>query len=243
MMNKKTILITGASRGIGLEIAKYFKDGGFDVYITGRHKEILKKLCEENNFKGFAAIDLFCDNAAEKLFNELNINIDILINNAGVYFYSPIEEMKKNDIINSVKLNTLVPYELIRLVIPYMKKQNWGRIINIGSISGVMGEAYASAYSMTKASLTGLTKSLALELAQNNITVNIINPGWVDTQLINNEALKENFSKEEIIETIPQRRFVTPKEIAQTCGFLISDGAKSITGQSINICAGLSLGC
>lgn len=243
MMNKKTILITGASRGIGLEIAKYFKDGGFDVYITGRHKEILKKLCDENNFKGFAAIDLFCDNAAEKLFNELNINIDILINNAGVYFYSPIEEMKKNDIINSVKLNTLVPYELTRLVIPYMKKQNWGRIINIGSISGIMGEAYASVYSMTKASLTGLTKSLALELAQNNITVNIINPGWVDTQLINNEALEENFSKEEIIETIPQRRFVTPKEIAQTCGFLISDGAKSITGQSINICAGLSLGC
>ncbi len=243
MMNKKTILITGASRGIGLEIAKYFKDGGFDVYITGRHKEILKKLCDENNFKGFAAIDLFCDNAAEKLFNELNINIDILINNAGVYFYSPIEEMKKNDIINSVKLNTLVPYELTRLVIPHMKKQNWGRIINIGSISGIMGEAYASVYSMTKASLTGLTKSLALELAQNNITVNIINPGWVDTQLINNEALEENFSKEEIIETIPQRRFVTPKEIAQTCGFLISDGAKSITGQSINICAGLSLGC
>lgn len=243
MMNKKTILITGASRGIGLEIAKYFKDGGFDVYITGRHKEILKKLCDENNFKGFAAIDLFCDNAAEKLFNELNINIDILINNAGVYFYSPIEEMKKNDIINSVKLNTLVPYELTRLVIPHMKKQNWGRIINIGSISGIMGEAYASVYSMTKASLTGLTKSLALELAQNNITVNIINPGWVDTQLINNEALEEIFSKEEIIETIPQRRFVTPKEIAQTCGFLISDGAKSITGQSINICAGLSLGC
>lgn len=243
MMNKKTILITGASRGIGLEIAKYFKDGGFDVYITGRHKEILKKLCDENNFKGFAAIDLFCDNAAEKLFNELNINIDILINNAGVYFYSPIEEMKKNDIINSVKLNTLVPYELTRLVIPHMKKQNWGRIINIGSISGIMGEAYASVYSMTKASLTGLTKSLALELAQNNITVNIINPGWVDTQLINNEALEENFSKEEIIETIPQRRFVTQKEIAQTCGFLISDGAKSITGQSINICAGLSLGC
>ena len=243
MMNKKTILITGASRGIGLGIAKYFKDSSFDVYITGRHKEILKKLCDENNFKGFAAIDLFCDNAAEKLFNELNINIDILINNAGVYFYSPIEEMKKNDIINSVKLNTLVPYELTRLVIPYMKKQHWGRIINIGSISGIMGEAYASVYSMTKASLTGLTKSLALELAQNNITVNIINPGWVDTQLINNEALEENFSKEEIIETIPQRRFVTPKEIAQTCGFLISDGAKSITGQSINICAGLSLGC
>ncbi len=241
-MNKKKILITGSSRGIGLEIAKYFASG-FDVYITGRHKEKLEKLCSENKFKGFAAIDLYNDNSAEKLFNELNTNIDILINNAGVYFYSPIEEMKKNDIINSVKLNTLVPYELTRLVIPHMKKQNWGRIINIGSISGVTGEGFASVYSMTKASLIGLTKSLALELAQNNITVNIINPGWVDTQLIENENLEEIFSKEEIIETIPQRRFVTQEEIAQTCGFLISDSAKSITGQSINICAGLSIGC
>ena len=105
-----------------------------------------------------------------------------------------------------------------------------------------MGEANASLYSMTKASLVGMTKALALELAQNGITVNIINPGWVDTELINNENLEQDFSKDEIIETIPQRRFVTPEEIAQSCEFLISDKAKSITGQSINICAGLSLG-
>ena len=109
--------------------------------------------------------------------------------------------------------------------------------------SGVMGEANASVYSMTKASLIGLTKALALEVAQDDITVNIINPGWVDTELINNENLEEDFSKEEIIETIPQRRFVSPEEIASTCEFLISDNAKTITGQSINICAGLSLGC
>ena len=131
---------------------------------------------------------------------------------------------------------------LSRSVVPYMKKQNWGRIINIGSISGVMGEASASVYSMTKASLIGLTKSLALELAQDNITVNIINPGWVDTELINNENLEEDFSKEEIIETIPQRRFVEPEQIASICEFLISEKAKTITGQSINVCAGLSLG-
>ena len=86
------------------------------------------------------------------------------------------------------------------LTLPYMKEKKWGRIINIGSISGVMGEANASVYSMTKASLIGLTKSLALELAQDNITVNIINPGWVDTELINNENLEETFSREEIIQ-------------------------------------------
>jgi len=240
-MNKKNILITGSSRGIGFIIAKHFAEK-FNVYITGRNKEKLEKLCKENKFSGYAAVDLFNENSPQKLFDELNTDIDILINNAGVYFYSAIEKMNHEDIVKSIKLNTLAPYELSRLVVPYMKKQNWGRIINIGSISGVMGEANASIYSMTKASLIGLTKSLALELAMDNITVNIINPGWVDTELINNENLEEDFSKDEIIETIPQRRFVTPEEIADACEFLISDKARTVTGQCVNICAGLSLG-
>ncbi len=242
MMNKKNILITGSSQGIGLEIAKHFSKE-HNVYINGRYKEKLEKLCENNNFAGFCDIDLTKDNACSELFQKLNTDIDVLINNAGVYVYSAIENIKQEDIINSVKLNSIAPYELIKLFVPYMKKQNWGRIINIGSISGVMGEANASVYSMTKASLIGLTKSLALELAQDNITVNIINPGWVDTELINNENLEQDFSKQEILETIPQRRFVTPEEIANACEFLISDKAKTVTGQSINICAGLSLGC
>ncbi len=236
------ILITGSSRGIGLCIAKYFvKD--FNVYISGRNENKLKELCSEFGFKGYASADLTSDNAAENILAQLNTDIDILINNAGVYYYSPIEKMKFKDVQNSVKINTIAPYELARLTIPYMKRQNWGRIINIGSISGVVGEANASVYTMTKAALIGLTKALALELAQNNITVNIINPGWVDTELINNSSLEENFTKEEILETIPQRRFVTPYEIASACEFLISDKAKTLTGQSINICAGLTLGC
>ena len=233
-MNKKNILVTGSSQGIGLAIAKHFAVG-FNVYILGRKKDKLEQLCKENNFAGYFAIDLSKE-------TKIDIDIDILINNAGVYYYSPIENMKDEDILDSIKLNSIAPYMLSKAVVPYMKKQNWGRIINIGSISGVMGEANASVYSMTKASLIGLTKALALELAQDNITVNIINPGWVDTELINNENLEADFSKEEIIETIPQRRFVEPEQIASICEFLISDKAKTITGQSINVCAGLSLG-
>ncbi len=241
MENKKNILITGSSRGIGLNIAKHFACD-YNVYITGRYESKLSKLCNENNFAGFAAADLFYDNAAEQLYNAINTDIDILINNAGVYFYSAVDKIKNDDVINTIMLNSIAPYQLIKLTVPYMKKQKWGRIINIGSISGVMGEANASVYSMTKSSLIGLTKSLALELAQDNITVNIINPGWVETELINNKDLEADFPKNEIIETIPQRRFVTPDEIAHACEFLISEKAKSITGQSINICAGLSLG-
>jgi len=239
--NKKNILITGSSQGIGLAIAKHFaKD--FSVYVTGRYSDKLEKLCRENNFKGFVCADLSLSNGAESLFESLNENIDILINNAGNYIYSPVEKLEYEDITSSFMLNSISQLKLIKQVVPYMKSQKWGRIINIGSISGVMGEANASLYSMTKASLIGMTKALALELAQDNITVNVINPGWVDTELINNDDLEQDFSRNEIIETIPQRRFVTPEEIASTCEYLISDNAKSVTGQSINICAGLSLG-
>ncbi len=240
-ISKKNILVTGSSRGIGLNIAKHFAQD-FNVYITGRSSDKLAKLCSSNNFRGFFPCDLTQDNASEKLYKGLNINFDVFINNAGEYIYSPVEKLNHEDIIGSLKLNILAPLELIKYIVPYMKEQKWGRIINIGSISGVMGEANASLYSMTKASLIGMTKALALELAQDNITINIINPGWVDTELINNENLESDFSKDEIIETIPQRRFVTPDEIAAMCEFLISDKAKGITGQSINICAGLSLG-
>ena len=239
--DKKNILITGSSQGIGLAIAKHFACK-YNVFITGRYGEKLKNLCNENNFAGFIPCDLSKFENIEYFHKKLNKNIDILINNAGSYIYSIIENYNNKDIYDSLMLNCAAPLILIKSFASHMKSQKWGRIINIGSISGVMGEANASLYSMTKASLIGMTKALALELAQDNITVNIINPGWVDTELINNENLQEDFSRNEIIETIPQRRFVTPEEIASVCEYLISDNAKSITGQSINICAGLSLG-
>ena len=240
-MNKKNVLVTGATKGIGLAIAKQLSKY-YDVYICGRSLENLKKVCEENRFKDYFSIDLSKENSAEKLFNQLNVGIDVLVNNAGVYYYNSLEEMTHDQIMNTINLNSIAPLELSKLVIPYMKEQKWGRIINIGSISGVMGEANASVYSMTKASLIGMTKALALELAQDDITVNVINPGWVDTDLINNENLESDFTKQELVEIIPQRRFVTPEEVASTVEFLVSNRAKTITGQSINICAGLSVG-
>ena len=230
------ILVTGASKGIGRAIAQELKDIG-KVFVTARTEAALKELGAE----GYCLCDLTKD--AEKLAEFIQANkIDVLINNAGEYIYGGIDEMTRGKIESIFKTDLEAPAYLISQAVPFMKEQKWGRIINIGSISGVMGEANASLYSAAKAGLIGLTKALALELAEYNITVNTINPGWVDTELGSKSIEDSEFSKEEILECIPQRRFVKPEEIAKLTRYLISDDAKGITGQSINLCAGLSVG-
>lgn len=230
------ILVTGASKGIGNAIAKELFSLG-DVFVTGRNENALQSC----NAKDYCVCNLAQDIEVLTKFIKKN-NIDVLINNAGEYVYSGLESMNVDDIQRLYQTNLIAPSILASSAIPNMKEQKWGRIINIGSISGVMGEAYASIYSSSKAGLIGLTKALALELAEFNITVNTINPGWVETELGMSSIDDSEFSREEVIETIPQRRFVQPKEVAKLCEYLISEDAKGITGQSINLCAGLSVG-
>lgn len=230
------ILVTGASKGIGRIIAEEMKPIG-NVFVSGRNKEALEKL----NAKDYCVCDLAQNSEILGDFIEKN-SIDILINNAGEYIYGAIETMKLEDIERIHRTNLIAPAYLISRAVPYMKSKNSGRIINIGSISGVMGEANASLYSSSKAGLLGLTKALALELAEHNITVNTINPGWVDTELGNESIEQSDFTKEEILDCIPQKRFVTPEEVANLVKYLISSEAKGITGQGINLCAGLSVG-
>lgn len=228
------ILVTGASKGIGKVIAQEMQGLG-KVFVTGRNEDALR------NFKNYCVCDLSKDIMFLIDYIKAN-NIDVLINNAGEYIYGGLETLNGDDIQRLYQTNLIAPAKLSSAAISYMKENKWGRIINIGSISGVMGEAYASIYSSSKAGLLGLTKALALELAEYNITVNTINPGWVETELGLNSIDESEFSKEEIIDCIPQKRFVKPEEIAKLCRYLISDDAKGITGQSINICAGLSVG-
>lgn len=230
------ILVTGASRGIGQAIAKELLPSG-NVFITGRNEQTLKTI----GAKGYCVCDLSSDITPLTEFIKTN-NIDILINNAGEYIYGSIDSASFTQIEKIFATNLIAPAKLISSAVPYMKEQKWGRIINIGSISGIMGEAYASLYSSSKAGLMGLTKALALELAEYNITVNTINPGWVETELGMDSIEESDFSKEEIIECIPQKRFVKPEEVAKLCKYLISDDAMGITGQGINLCAGLSVG-
>ena len=230
------ILITGASSGIGLEIANLLSKDEHDIFLTGRRK------MDKVNYYSCDLIDIF---SIETLYNKahkyFNSDINILINCAGQYIYKPIEKMDFDEITYLTDLNFKSAYVLSSLIIPEMKKNKWGRIINIGSISGMVGEANASLYSATKAALSGFTKALALEVAPFNITVNQINPGWVETPLAQNSLTEED--RQEVLDVTPQRRFIQPIEVAKLCEYLISNDAKGITGQNINLCAGLSIGC
>ncbi len=228
------ILVTGATRGIGKAIAEELKNIG-NVFATGRNVELLKI------YDNYCVCDLSKETEILEKYIAEN-KIDILINNAGEYIYGGIEQMTDTQINEIFNTNLVAPAKLIAKATLNMKENKWGRIINIGSISGVMGEAYASLYSSSKAGLIGMTKALALELAEYNITVNTINPGWVETELGLQSIDESEFGKDEILETIPQKRFVQPVEVAKLVKYLISEDAKGITGQSINLCAGLSVG-
>lgn len=236
--NKK-VLVTGASKGIGKSIAKLLSNEGYELYICARTESVLKDTAKEINAAGYFVCDLCQDESCKNIMEE---GFDILINNAGDYVYSSVEKTSDDDIRRLIKLNTETPYRLIKYAVPYMKEKKWGRIVNIGSISGIVGEANASLYSMTKSAFTGLTKALALELAMDNITVNTINPGWVETELAENAVSAGDFSYEEELDMIPQRRFICPDEIANLVKYIVSEEAKGMTGQSISLCAGLSAG-
>lgn len=232
------ILVTGASKGIGRAIAENLKAVG-QVYVTGRNEEALKSL----DNAGYFVCDLANEDELVKLGEFIQErSIDVLVNNAGEYIYGCIDEVSLSDLNHIIAVNLKAPIYLTNCAVPYMKSQRFGRIINIGSISGVMGEAHASLYSSTKAGLIGLSKAAGLELAQYGITVNTINPGWVDTELGKSSIEDSEFSEDEILECIPQRRFVKPEEVAGLVKYLMADEAKGITGQSINLCAGLSVG-
>jgi len=231
----KNILITGASSGIGEKIASVLSENN-DIFCTGRRKidNMNYYSCDLSSYKS-------CEELYLKACEYFNSEIDVLINCAGQYVYKSIEKMNEEEISNLIDINFKSAYFLSSLCVKGMKNKQWGRIINIGSISGVVGEANATLYSSTKAALSGLTKSLALEVAQYNITVNQINPGWVKTPLVENSLSDEDIK--EVLDVTPQSRFIEPIEIAKLCQYLISESAKGLTGQNINLCAGLSIGC
>jgi 3-oxoacyl-[acyl-carrier protein] reductase len=218
-MKRKNALITGSSRGIGLAIVKGLKKQGVNVLTPGR-KEL--NLLNEDSIDGYLAA--------------LKCPIDILVNNAGINILGSIENLAEENINETIQVNLLAPLSIIRKIAPQMKRRKYGRIVNIGSIWGMIAKPGRAIYTLTKSGLGGLTRSAAVEFAAHNVLVNCVAPGYVNTEL----TRKNNPPKElkKIKSSIPLQRLAEPDEIAELVVFLCSDKNTYITGQTIAIDGG-----
>ena len=246
----KTIIITGGTSGIGLNIAKYFYKRDFNIAIAGIfNKTAFKKLNVIFNPEKslILNLDLIKKNNIKK-FIRLSKNkfstIDVLVNCAGLQHVSPICKFSDKiwEYIININLNT--PFKMIKEVLPIMRKNKWGRIINISSVHGSVGSQFKAGYVSSKHGLVGLTKVVALETAKENITCNSVCPGFVLTELIQDQidliAKKKKISNQKaevelLKEKQPSLQFVKKDDVASLIYYLSSEAAKQITGSNIPI--------
>lgn len=254
LRRKKVVFITGAASGIGLQLAKAFAEQGAKVVISDLNNEKAKESAEVLVRDGHDAIGLGCNvtkeeditNALDQAHQHYN-RIDILINNAGLQYVSPLEEFPTEKFQQLISVMLTAPFIATKHVFPIMKKQGFGRIINMASINGLVGFAGKSAYNSAKHGVIGLTKVAALEGAPHGITVNAVCPGYVDTPLVRGQledlAKTRNVELEKVLEEViyplvPQKRLLDVQEIADYTLFLSSENAKGVTGQAIVIDGG-----
>jgi 3-hydroxybutyrate dehydrogenase len=253
-MKNKVVFITGAANGIGLEIGKDFAKQGAKVIITDLDSEKIALAVLSFESPSLSVEGIVCDVTVEKeikvAVENVYINygtIDILINNAGLQYISPIEDFPIDKFEKLIKVMLVGPFILMKYVLPIMKKQNYGRIVNMASVNGLVGFAGKSAYNSAKHGLIGLTKVAALEVAAYNITVNAVCPGYVNTTLVQNQlsdlAIARDVPHDKILEEVifplvPQKRLLEISEISNYVLFLASDKACGITGQAVVIDGG-----
>lgn len=244
MLKGKIALITGAAKGIGRAIAEKFAMESASLVLNYRtYNDGLKEL--EEKLKGFGVEVLLVQGDVKNYSDAENMvkaaiekfgRIDILVNNAGITKDNLLMRMSLEDFDDVLEVNLKGAFNLIKAGVPHMIKQKSGRIINISSVIGLIGNAGQANYAASKAGLIGLTKSVAKEVASRNITVNAIAPGYIVTDMT--EKLPEKI-KEKMMELIPLKRLGNPEDVANLAAFLASDMASYITGQVINVDGGM----
>ena len=245
LLEGKTALITGASRGIGKAIALKFAFQGADVAFSDLKRDENMETLERElaalgvRGKGFAS-DASSLQQSEQLIEDVLSefgSIDILVNNAGITRDGLLMRMEEKDwdIIMAVNLKSV--FNLTKAVQRLMLKQRSGSIINMSSVVGVSGNAGQSNYSASKAGIIGFTKSISKELGSRNIRCNAIAPGFIETEMT--ASLDDNV-REDWIKEIPLRRGGTPEDVADVCVFLASDLSSYVTGQVISVCGGMN---
>lgn len=243
-LRDKVALITGASRGIGKAIAIYMAKAGADIIVNYSGSEAAAQATvEEIEALGRKAIKIKANvaNADEvaamvKEAQDVFGRIDVLVNNAGITRDGLLMRMKDEDWDAVMDINLKGTYLMTKAVSRLMMKQKSGRIINLSSVVGVMGNAGQANYSASKAGVIGFTKSCAKELASRGITVNAIAPGFIHTDMT--DVLPENV-REAMVDQIPLGRMAEPKEVATVAVFLASNFASYVTGQVINVDGGM----
>ena len=245
MLNGKTALVTGGSRGIGRAIALKLASQGADIaviYAAGAEKA--QQVCDEIAAMGRRAAAFQCDVADFAQVKQTVAavkaefgGVDILVNNAGITRDGLLAMMKESDYDDVVDTNLKGAFNFIRHCCPLMMKKRSGKIINITSVSGIIGNAGQANYAASKAGLIGLTKSTARELAVRGVCCNAIAPGFIATDMTAHEVAADN----PLIAQIPLGRMGTPEEIAELAAFLAGPASDYITGQVIQIDGGLAM--
>ncbi|HWO96682.1 MAG TPA: 3-hydroxybutyrate dehydrogenase [Bacillus sp. (in: firmicutes)] len=249
MVQDQVVVITGSARGIGFEIGKHFAESGAKVVLSDINQEGVEAAAEELKKLGYEALGVKADVTNEEEIkhlietaNEHYGGLHVVINNAGLQHVSPIEEFPTDKFELMIKIMLTAPFMAIKHAFPIMKKQGYGRIINVASINGLIGFAGKAAYNSAKHGVIGLTKVAALEGAAHGITVNALCPGYVDTPLVRGQledlAKTRNVALESVLEEViyplvPQKRLLDVSEIADYAIFLASDKAKGVTGQAV----------
>lgn len=245
-MLSKVVLITGASHGLGAEMARQFAIKGYKVAINyNKSKNEAELLAKELIQLGYTALCVKADisnfNEVKTMFDEVIKtfgHIDVLVNNAGVCSYNLLIDETYENVQNLININLIGTINCTKEASIHMLKRQFGKIINISSIWGIYGASNESIYSATKGGIIAFTKAMAKELSYSNINVNCVAPGVIDTEMMNCFTTKE---KEEIKNNIPSGRFASTEEISKLVLYLSSDDASYITGQVIQIDGGYCL--
>ena len=234
----KIVLVTGASRGIGLEAAKHFSKEGYKVIGTSRGDFNLGELIGDDSAIS-VQLDLMSKQSIKNLFADLksqDLLPSVLVNNAGITKDQLFMRMKDEDWDDVIETNLNGLFRVTKAFIKPMVRNKFGRVINISSVAGLMGNSGQVNYSSSKSAMVGFSRSLAKELGSRNITSNVIAPGFIETDMT---TFLNDDEKAEVSKNIPMKRFGTVEDVARCIVFLASDEANYITGQTISVDGGL----
>ena len=234
----KIVLITGASRGIGLEAAKHFSKEGYKLIGTSRGEFNLNELIGDDSAIS-VQLDLMSKESIKNLFADLkseDLLPSVLVNNAGITKDQIFLRMKDEDWDDVIETNLNGLFRVTKAFIKPMVKNKFGRVINISSVAGLMGNSGQVNYSSSKSAMVGFSRSLAKELGSRNITSNVVAPGFIETDMT---TFLSDAEKQEVSKNIPMKRFGSVEDVAKCIVFLASDEANYITGQTISVDGGL----